>query len=71
MGSMHDTILGFSCIASRLCWHVETAQSPLHMNNQLTLAGAKGLERGLVAQAVLAGLHHQCQTAVDVLSSLL
>jgi small-conductance mechanosensitive channel len=33
----------------------------------LTLAGAQGLEAGLVAQGVLAGLHHQSQTAVDVL----
>jgi hypothetical protein len=33
----------------------------------LTLARAQGLEAGLVAQGVLAGLHHQRQTAVDVL----
>lgn len=36
-----------------------------------TLARAQGLQGGLVAQAVLAGLHHQRQTAVDVLGSLL
>jgi hypothetical protein len=36
-----------------------------------TLAGAQGLEDGLVAQSVLATLHHQRQAAVDVLLRLL
>lgn len=41
------------------------------MTTRLTLAGAQGLQAGLVAQGVLAGLHHQRQPAVDVLLALL
>ena len=41
------------------------------MTTRLTLAGAQGLQAGLVAQSVLAGLHHQRQPAVDVLLALL
>lgn len=37
----------------------------------LTFARAQGLQAGLVAQGVLAGLHHQRKTAVDVLLALL
>lgn len=37
----------------------------------LTLARAQSLQAGLVAKGVLAGLHHQLQTAVDVLLALL
>ena len=35
--------------------------------HKLGLAGAKGLERGLVAEGVLARLHHQRELGVDVL----
>ena len=38
---------------------------------RLTLAGAQSLQAGLVAQSVLATLHHQRQAAVDVLLALL
>lgn len=37
----------------------------------LTLARPQSLQAGLVAKGVLAGLHHQLQTAVDVLLALL
>lgn len=38
---------------------------------QRTLAGTQCLEACLVSQGVLARLHHQSQTAVDVLLALL
>lgn len=41
------------------------------MPHMLTLARAQSLQAGLVAKGVLAGLHHQLQTAVDVLLALL
>jgi len=37
--------------------------------HKLGLAGAKGLERGLVAEGVLARLHHQRELGVDVLGT--
>ncbi|GIL83774.1 hypothetical protein Vretifemale_12530, partial [Volvox reticuliferus] len=40
-------------------------------DHQLGLARAKGLQAGLVAQSVLATLHHQRETRVDVLLGLL
>jgi hypothetical protein len=59
-----------SACRSECCAQRPPARSPL-ATLPLTLAGAHGLEAGLVAQRVLAGLHHQRQTAVDVLLALL